>query len=60
MRQCIMRRLISAALGIVMIVLAGCSFSVPVREEESIDSTAVIKTQSKQERQKFMSMFVDV
>ena len=33
-----MRRLISAALGIVMIILAGCSFSVPVREEESTDS----------------------
>lgn len=49
MRQCIMRRLISAALGIVMIVLAGCSFSVPVREEESIDSTAVIKAEQKEE-----------
>ena len=37
-----MRRLISVALGIVMIILAGCSFSVPVREEESTDSTVVI------------------
>lgn len=44
-----MRRLISAALGIVMIILAGCSFSVPVREEESIDSTAVIKADQKEE-----------
>ena len=43
MRQCVMRRLISVALGIVMIILAGCSFSVPVREEESTDSTVVIK-----------------
>lgn len=49
MRQCVMRRLISAALGIVMIILAGCSFSVPVREEESIDSTAVIKADQKEE-----------
>lgn len=49
MRQYIMRRLISAALGIVMIVLAGCSFSIPVREEESIDSTAVIKAEQKEE-----------
>jgi len=49
LRQCVMRRLISAALGIVMIILAGCSFSVPVREEESIDSTAVIKADQKEE-----------
>lgn len=49
MRQCIMRRLISAALGIVMIILAGCSFSVPVREEESIKSTTVIKAEQEEE-----------
>lgn len=49
MRQCVMRRLISAALGIVMIILAGCSFSVPVREEESIDSTTVIKAERKEQ-----------
>ena len=47
MRQCVMRRLISVALGIVMIILAGCSFSVPVREEESTDSTVVIKADQK-------------
>ena len=44
-----MRRLISAALGIVMIILAGCSFSVPVREEESTDSTVVIKADQKED-----------
>lgn len=49
MRQCVMRRLISAALGIVMIILAGCSFSVPVREEESTDSTVVIKADQKED-----------
>ena len=35
MRRSIVRRLISTALGIVMIILSGCSFSVPVREEEA-------------------------
>ena len=59
-----MRRLISAALGIVMIILAGCSFSVPVREEESTDSTVVIKADQKEDteqaREKFMFTFVDV
>ena len=49
MRQCVMRRLISVALGIVMIILAGCSFSVPVREEESTDSTVVIKADQKED-----------
>ena len=44
-----MRRLISVALGIVMIILAGCSFSVPVREEESTDSTVVIKADQKED-----------
>ena len=44
-----MRRLISVALGIVMIILAGCSFSVPVREEESIDSTAIVRAERKTE-----------
>lgn len=49
MRQCVMRRLISAALGIVMIILAGCSFSVPVREEDGIESTTVIRAEQKEE-----------
>ena len=45
MRQKVMRRLISTVLGMMMIILTGCSFSVPVREEENIDSTAVIKAE---------------
>lgn len=49
MRQCIMRRLISVALGIVMIILAGCSFSVPVREEESIGSTTMIRRKQQED-----------
>lgn len=50
MRQKVMRRLISTVLGIIMIILTGCSFSVPVREEENIDSTAVIKAEQKEEQ----------
>ena len=57
LRRSIVRRLISTALGIVMIILSGCSFSVPVREEESIDSTAI---QSRRKRQRFMFTSVDV
>ena len=49
MRQKVMRRLISTVLGMMMIILTGCSFSVPVREEESIDSTAVIKAEREEE-----------
>ena len=49
MRRSIVRRLISTALGIVMIILSGCSFSVPVREEESIDSTAIVRAERKTE-----------
>ena len=33
-----------------MIILSGCSFSVPVREEENIDSTAVIKAEREEEQ----------
>ena len=50
LRQKVMRRLISTVLGIIMIILSGCSFSVPVREEENIDSTAVIKAEQKEEQ----------
>ena len=32
-----------------MIILSGCSFSVPVREEESIDSTAIVRAERKTE-----------
>ena len=49
LRRSIVRRLISTALGIVMIILSGCSFSVPVREEESIDSTAIVRAERKTE-----------
>lgn len=49
MRQKVMRRLISTVLGMMMIILTGCSFSVPIREEESIDSTAVIKAEREEE-----------
>lgn len=45
MRQSLMRKLISVALGIIMIILSGCSFSVPVREEGSTDSTTVIRAE---------------
>lgn len=45
MKQHIVRRLISAVLGIVMIILSGCSFSVPVREESSTDSTVIMKAE---------------
>ena len=45
MRQSIVRRLISATLGIVMIILAGCSFSVPVREKAGIESTEIIRAE---------------
>lgn len=50
MRQKVMRRLISIVLGIMMIILSGCSFSVPVREEENINSTAVIKAEREEEQ----------
>lgn len=50
MRQKVMRRLISTVFGMMMIILTGCSFSVPVREEENIDSTAVIKAEQKEEQ----------
>lgn len=50
MRQKVMRRLISIVLGMLMIILSGCSFSVPVREEERIDSTAVIKAEREEEK----------
>lgn len=66
MRRSIVRRLISTALGIVMIILSGCSFSVPVREEESIDSTAIVRAerqngiQSRRKRQRSMFTSVDV
>lgn len=49
MRQKVMRRLISTVLGMMMIILTGCSFSVPVREEENIDSTAVIKVEREED-----------
>ena len=57
-----MRRLISVALGIVMIILAGCSFSVPVREEESTDSTVVIKADQKEDTEQASEtdIYVDV
>lgn len=45
MRQSLMRKLISVALGIIMIILSGCSFSVPVREEGSTDSATVIRAE---------------
>lgn len=45
LRQHIMRRLISATLGMIMIILSGCSFSVPVEEGENTDSTAIIKAE---------------
>lgn len=43
MKQSIMRRLISVAFGIVTIILTGCSFSVPVREESQTDSTGIVR-----------------
>lgn len=57
-----MRRLISVALGIVMIILAGCSFSVPVREEESIGSTTMIrrKQQENTEQKEETEVYVHV
>lgn len=50
MRQTIMRRLISVALVIVTIILTGCSFSIPVREENLTDSTAIVRGET-EERQ---------
>ena len=60
MRRSIVRRLISTALGIVMIILSGCSFSVPVREEESIDSTAIVRAERKTEQTKETEIYVHV
>ena len=45
-----MRRLISTVLGMLMIILTGCSFSVPVREKERIDSTAMIRAEQEEEK----------
>lgn len=50
MRQKVMRRLISTVLGMLMIILTGCSFSVPVREKERIDSTAMIRAEQEEEK----------
>ena len=60
LRRSIVRRLISTALGIVMIILSGCSFSVPVREEESIDSTAIVRAEWNTEQTKETEIYVHV
>lgn len=45
MRQSVMRRLINAILVMVMIILTGCSFSIPVREKADIESTEIIRAE---------------
>ena len=60
MKQYLMRRLINVALGIVVIILSGCSLSVPVQEEGSIDSTTVIRAEKEEEKDTEQIKNVDI